>query len=293
MTQIVVTQAAVRKLAAILSNTNTTSMRHGDRLDLIASAFGWKTDAFMHSLKKTGKALTPAVVDAIEPSPFDDQPWGRGVPLRKLGIRLCFAWELAAEQNSGVLIATGATGSGRSTTLTSTALFLAKQGRKLQPGNDELLLQYGKPGDVISFGYISTRERAYLAYQLAEKGMLVLASMGHSAFDDLSLLRNLGISAKRLELTRAIIHQKLVRKIAPKLADGVAGPKYQGRTLVSDVQVFDKQRSVEQFLSGPNYGERHFLADLVEKLDGKVIDREEIESQFGNDVFKMFGRRLP
>lgn len=292
MTEIVVTQAAVRKLAAILSNTDTSSIRHGDRLDLIASAFGWRTDAFMHSLKKTAKASTQVAFDPVETFPFDDQPWGRGVPLRKLGIRLCFAWELAAEQENGVLIVTGATGSGRSTTLMSTAQFLAKQGRRLQPGDDDLLLQYGKPGDVVSFGHISTSERAHLAYLLADKGMLVLASMAHSSFDDLTMIRNMGISSDRLELTRAIIHQKLIRKIAPKLADG-AGPKYRGRTLISDVQVFDQDRSVEKFLNGPNYRDRHFLSDLKEKLESEIIDLEEIESEFSDDVFKMFGRPFP
>jgi hypothetical protein len=293
MTEIVVTQAAVRKLAALLSKTDTISMRHGDRLDLIASTFGMRTDAFMHAIKTASKDKPKAACTTIELSPFEDQPWGRGVPLRKLGIRLCHDWELAAEQGSGVLISTGATGSGRSTTLNSTALHLARQGRFVRPQNEKRMLKCGKTGEVVLFGFISTPDQASLAYEFAERGMLVLAVMAHSPFDDLSMIRNMGITGERLELTRAIIHQKLVRKIAPKFAEGTIGPKYMGRTLVSSVHYFDKDHSVDKFLSSKDYKEMNFLSDLLEKVKAGIVDLEEIERVFSADVFKMFGRRLP
>lgn len=226
---------------------------------------------------------------AYEPSPFEDQPWGRGVPLRKLGIRLCFAWELAAEHQNGVLIATGATGSGRTTTLTSTVLFLAREGRFHRPGDDESLLRMGQVGDVMLFGHISIMDRAQLAYKLAESGMLVLATMAHSSFDALTMLRDFGISGKSLDLTRAIVHQKL----APKVIADAAGCKYQGRTLISHVHAFDQQNTVDKFLTDRNYGEMHFLSDLIEKLNAGVIDLDEIEHEFSTKVFSMFGRRLP
>lgn len=57
MTDILVTQTAVRNLASILSRGDTQTLKHTERLALIAEAFGWKTDAFMHSLKSQNAKL--------------------------------------------------------------------------------------------------------------------------------------------------------------------------------------------------------------------------------------------
>jgi hypothetical protein len=59
------THEIMRKLTAALAKVDSGTLRHFERVNLVAEAFGWKGDALMHHLKKGRRhpAPPPAAVD--------------------------------------------------------------------------------------------------------------------------------------------------------------------------------------------------------------------------------------
>ncbi len=110
MSHIAVTQAAVRNLATALSKVDTSSLKHGDRLALIAESFGWKVDAFMHALKNEAKRGAKNAVPNQEQSRQIGSVDGEAVPLERLGISHIAAWKEVVREPSGLIIVTGPTG---------------------------------------------------------------------------------------------------------------------------------------------------------------------------------------
>lgn len=282
MTEIVVTQAAVRKLAALLSKTNTVDVRHGDRLDLIASAFGWKTDAFMHALKGGRKPSGGSDVKVKALRDLDPVAWGRSYPIHQLGILQLDVWLGAADNTHGVLLVSGCTGSGRSTTLASTARHLEAQGRRLRVVGAHMAECNVVEGDVVLFGEIRDKETASAPYGLAAQGALVLASMARSPYSNLQMLEHFEVPEDHIALTRGVIHQYLVRKVDEgKLFVEDAESRYRGRVLVSAVEAFDHEHSLKAFRFGPDQSEKGLLTDLCFKVARHVTDLEEVSRVFG------------
>ncbi len=66
MSNVELTHEIMRKLTAALAKVDSGNLRHFERINLVAEAFGWKGDALMHHLKK-GRgghtALKPAACD--------------------------------------------------------------------------------------------------------------------------------------------------------------------------------------------------------------------------------------
>lgn len=213
MTVIPVTKAAVRKLAASLSKIDSSSLVHTQRLDLIADAFGWRTDAFMHALKGNSTSVgkgrqSPSTMPA-------------GPTLDQLGIRMLDRWKRAISSPSGLCLACGATGSGRTTTLAASARYLEASGRRVFTQDNLPLVSHGD-GDVVLFGDLRDRETAEQLLGYADSGYLVLAvSPLFTVERTAEVLSSYGIDEARLGVIRGAISQQLVRLVCREC--GTAG----------------------------------------------------------------------
>ncbi|MCS4089119.1 hypothetical protein [Rhizobium sp. BK176] len=287
MTDILVTKAAVRKLAASLSKTDSSSLRHTERLDLIAEAFGWKTDAFMHALKGNVKArLKPGnLPTALRFGPTLDQ----------LGIRLLDTWKRAISSSSGLCLACGATGSGRNTTAEASARYLETIGRRVYT-QDDLPSAASGNGDVVLLRYLSDREITEQALDFAEKGFLVLAVSPLESVERVAeVMSHWGLPHTKLGVLRGAISQHLVRCVCrqckTKGCESCSNRGYNGRTLASHVVRFHDLEDVQDYLHA-NDGVWHGLAwDVVEKLSTRTIDRKEVERVFGDRMLRMVDTR--
>lgn len=287
MTNIVVTQAVVRNLAAAFSKIDSSQLRHGDRLALIADAFGWKVDAFMHSLKEgrgTGVVKSPNTANLPQ---LDATVWGKPSDLNDLGIRQNVAWKRVVDQQSGVVIVTGATGSGRTTTLVATAKFLADRGR-------QVVVSDPQDGDVILYGAIRDGANAKAVYDLAERGHLVLSTMARMPEANLHDLLRWGVSSQQLELTRAILLQSLVRRLAHHPGLEVDGEeRYRGRVVVSSLDCFDEGSTAADYMKQQIPWQIEIIADLSSKLANGITDMAEVERLFGERYCEYLEGLLP
>lgn len=289
MTDILVTKAAVRKLAASLSRIDCSSLRHTDRLDVIADAFGWKTDAFMHALKgntkEQGKAVSsPPVLRA-------------GPTLDQLGIRLLETWKRAISSSSGLCLACGATGAGRTTTLEASARHLEAMGRRIYTQEAFPTASHGD-GSVVLFGDLRDRETAEQIFDYVENGFLVLAVSPLATVERTAeVLSGYGM-AHRFGVIRGAISQFLIRKVChnctPDGCTNCEGRGYKGRTLVSHVVRFHGPEEVEEHLQFPSDQWNGYTADLVWKLAQGVTDVREVGRSLGAyAITKLLDHDLP
>lgn len=290
MTDILVTKAAVRKLAASLSKIDSSSLKHTDRLDLIAAAFGWNTDAFMHALKANAKEQGTA---ARHPPALPAGP-----TLDQLGIRLRETWKRAISSSSGLCLACGATGSGRTTTLEASARHLQALGRRVYTQNALPTASEGD-GSVVLFGDLRDRETAEQVFDHAEKGFLVLAVSPLATVERTAeVLSEYGIDERRFGVIRGAISQLLIRKVCRECApDGCAscgGCGYKGRTLISHVVRFHGAEEVEEHLQFPSDKWNGYAADLAWKLMTGVTDVREVDRCLGEQaITRLLGHDLP
>lgn len=287
MSHIVVTQAAVRSLASALSKVDTSSLKHGDRLSLIAESFGWKVDAFMHALKQDARKSVNNPSEISGRSPQFRNFKGEIPTLESLGISRVSAWKDVVDQPSGLIIVTGPVGAGKNMTLVSTARYLASMGRRLHiPNlmNDFSSLDDIVTNDVVVFGGIRDAADAEAAVKLAETGMLVLASMTKTPCENLFDLVGLGIARDRLKSVRAILLQYLVRKIGPNNSEiSVSASKYSGQTPVNSLHIFNDANTVETFMKKNKQSKMEIVADLTSKVARNITDLSEVERCFGEE----------
>lgn len=145
MTQIIVTKDIVRRMSAAMSATDTSALNHTARIALIAEAFGWRPDAFMHALKgQRDQGTSAASVSA------DD------VSLSELGIGQLEKWKGILAKTSGVCVTCGCTQSGRTTTLVASANHLREAGRHIFH-RGRVTREHSRVGDVLLFGPIRCR----------------------------------------------------------------------------------------------------------------------------------------
>ena len=287
MTNIVVTQAAVRNIATAFSKIDSSQLRHGDRLELIASAFGWKVDAFMHLLKGSQKVDSTESAIADNLPPLNADRWGKPHNLHELGIRQNVAWKRVVDQDAGVILVTGATGSGRTTTMVATAKHLADRGRRVAVSDIQ-------EGDVVLFGAICDGDTANAAYQLAERGHLVIANMARMPDSNFHDLLRWGVTSRQLELTRAVMLQFLIRKLTRHPGLEVEGEdRYKGRVVVSSLDCFDDGNTVAEYLKQQIPWQIEIIADLSSKLANGVIDMAEVERTFGERYCQYLEGLLP
>lgn len=173
-----------------------------------------------------------------------------------------------AQSSNGMVIVTGPTGSGKTTTLYSLVSLLNKEGVKIftiedpveyqlegitqLQVNSAIALDFARSlrsvlrqdPDIILVGEIRDRETAQIAIQAALTGHLVLTTLHtNTAAGAFTRLRDMGVEEYLIASTvRGVIAQRLVRVLCTTCKDGdvqecstCRGTDYSGRTVIYEV----------------------------------------------------------
>jgi general secretion pathway protein E len=190
----------------------------------------------------------------------------------KLGLPgpLVAKWSAALDLPNGIVLVTGPTGSGKTTTLYTGLLALNQVARNIVTVEDPI--EYQLPGvnqiqvkpqigldfanllrsilrqdpDVIMVGEIRDLETAQIAVQAALTGHLVLSTVHtNSAAATIARLRDMGLEDYLLAATlRGILAQRLVRRLCPACKRETEAPPEL-------VRRFGLDRRVDQYIGGP------------------------------------------
>ena len=232
------------------------------------------------------------------------------VPLESLGLHRLDLWKQVIRSKDGLILVTGATGSGKSTTLYATLQRLNRIGQTIITIEDPVEYQFPfirqvqvnrnvgldfavflrsalrQDPDIILVGEVRDPETARIMLQAAETGHLVFATLhANNIVAAFSRLRDLGVPPGDLKyLLRAILSQTLLRK----LCDGCNGKGcrycfntgYRGRVLASELEAFSPE-NVQPWIEG-NSPQYYTLFDDAMRLvrEGKT-DLREVERVFG------------
>jgi general secretion pathway protein E len=173
-----------------------------------------------------------------------------------------------AQSSNGMVVVTGPTGSGKTTTLYSLVSLLNKEGVKIftiedpveyqlegvtqLQVNSAIALDFARAlrsvlrqdPDIILVGEIRDKETAQIAIQAALTGHLVLTTLHtNTAAGAFTRLRDMGIEEYLIASTiRGVVAQRLVRLLCPSCRDGdppqcptCRGTHYSGRTVIYEV----------------------------------------------------------
>lgn len=188
--------------------------------------------------------------------------------------RLVAQWTALLNRPHGILLVTGPTGSGKSTTLYASLVKLNRPERKLLTIEDPVEQQieglnqvHAQPAigfgfgaalraflrhdpDVIMVGEVRDQETARTAIQAALTGHLILSTLHtNDAVSGITRLLDMGIDAYLIAATvHGILAQRLVRKLCPQCR-GVAaqqcetcgGSGYRGRVAIGELLVMSPQ----------------------------------------------------
>jgi hypothetical protein len=233
-------RTTVHALARTLVEHDFRELKNTKRLQLVASAFGWKADAFMHHLKSTTASLgrNPTLADTFSVIPEPSlEALGGGSNME--------AWKEAIGRHSdGLYIAVGPVGSGKSTTLQRSASHLAKhasvtiiEGEVPQDGTEEgrmferAILAAMKGGTtVFVFSEIRSRRDARFALWLAERAVVLTKMHGDSPLQAINRMRDLALCVP-VDPIRGVFSQHLVR--------GVDWRPGRERIMVADFASYD------------------------------------------------------
>jgi hypothetical protein len=110
------------KIAGLLNEHAGSSLRNRECIELVAGAFGWRGDAFMHHLKATTKhsPSNPSVVDTPGPAAIQQ--------IADLGFTGIENWLESLQAANGLCIISGRAGSGKSTLQQLSALHVQETG---------------------------------------------------------------------------------------------------------------------------------------------------------------------
>ena len=195
------------------------------------------------------------------------------------GAEACLRLKRLTETPNGIVLVTGPTGSGKTTTLYAALSLLNREELKVftvedpieyhLKGANQILVRPGvgldfatilrsilrQDPDVIMVGEIRDTETARIAAQASLTGHMVLSTLHtNSAAASITRLRDIGIEDYLVVSTvRAIVAQRLVRKLCTscKAPDGdrfsakgcphCLGTGYAGRTVVYEILEFDER----------------------------------------------------
>jgi hypothetical protein len=283
MTDILVTKAAVRKLAASLASTDTRSLRHTERLALIAQAFGWKEDAFMHALKAQRETETPTPNGY-----FVAFPW-----VTTLGVTPSTSAKIEALMKKtivepGLIVVGGPTGSGKTTTVSALSRYLEDAGYPTIDGMANAIdwgVEYvfdwmskaarkrflTKRTIVIS--EIRSLEVMRLAREFVAQGNVVIAGMATSTAPN-ALKRLSSMMNGDTSCIRGVIVQRIARKTCN--CSETCGPDdcngYRGRFAVMDI--VEPQSLPEGYFDEPRFYEGLALS-VAEAIQLEMTDLSE------------------
>jgi hypothetical protein len=263
LADIIVTQSVVKDLATILARSDTISMKHTERLNLIAGAFGWRVDAFMHALKESAPAKSSGSTRTIS-DPI----------LMTSHTRQAMKATLASLTRSpGVFFVCGPERSGKTTTLEAAATELVALGwRRSGKGSST--------ADSATFHVIDGIDDlagVRDACRLAASGVIVLASIlstvhlwgfGYHAVDDLEY-----------RFVRGLMCQRLVPRTSDHCTECERG-HHRGYALVAEVSEFDfAGKPFEYAQIGKADG--RFVRDAIRSAKAGHIHLREAEKAFG------------
>lgn len=239
--------------------------------------------------------------------------------LDRLGITRIDQWRKGISRRNGVVLITGATGSGKTTTQTATLREAPRFQKAISTIEDPV--EYRIPfithvsvnpavgldfsrgvrsfmrmdPDWIVVGEVRDEETARNMIRAAETGHLVMATMHTNDIrSSASRLRDIGVEPKELAyILRAVLSQTLIRKSCPDCprdernaplgCPSCGGTGYKGRTVVSECQYFGNETDVRRLLDGEVWWPT-MVQDAYEKhLKGETT-YEEVSRVFGAEL---------
>ena len=243
--------------------------------------------------------------------------------LKELGISNIQAWNKASTRLNGLCLITGATGSGKTTTLNATVRELDRFGRSIYTAedpveynipyivqvniNDAVGLDFSRAlksfmradPDVIILGEIRDEDTARNAIKAAETGHLVFATLHtNSIISSVNRMRDLGVPAHELKyVLRAILTQTLVR-VSCTHCDGTdkkcqhcRGSGYSGRQIVSECHYFNTMEETELVLEKKEIRWKTIVEDAYDLYMSGATTREEFVRVFGAEAQDMIEER--
>lgn len=220
-------------------------------------------------------------------------------------------WEDLIAQNQGLLLVTGPTGSGKSTTLYSSLSKIATQevnvctvedpiemtvdglnqvqvNSKIGLGFAECMRSFLRQDpDVIMVGEIRDQETGEMAIQASLTGHLVMATVHtNGALQTIQRLLDLGIPSYLLNSSLSgILAQRLVRKLCTHCCEKIPTPSEKWKSLVKDLDIempefVMKAKGCDE-CKDTGYEGRFCIYELVkvnEKIRGLIHSTVEIET---------------
>lgn len=212
---------------AVMAN-DFTRLRNTERLDLVARAFGWKPDAFMHQLKSTTSGLGRNETLSLD---YEALP---ALTIRSLdsGPSVWTMLDALERHSDGLFLFSGPTGSGKSTTLQMTLAEISPRRSVtiLEPEvgsfavSDEQLERLShslrrSPTDILALPQIRDERMARVALKMAPSMVVVATIYGESPISSVKTLGELAPDVPADGL-RGVFSQRLVRS-----AEGHARPR--------------------------------------------------------------------
>lgn len=233
--------------------------------------------------------------------------------IHELGITKLDEWLRVSQNQMGLILVCGPTGSGKTTTLYATVQWLDKLHRNVYSVEDPI--EYHLPfinqvqinrragldfamylrtivrhdPDVIIVGEIRDKETADNALTLADTGHLVYSTLHTNDVPSTIIrLQNLGVDINALSfLLKGILVQRLVRKVCkPCMGRGckICNDRgYFGRTTVSEIAVFESINDIKSLLNG-ELKYYSFYEDAKKKVQEGVTTKEEILRVLGIEI---------
>lgn len=227
--------------------------------------------------------------------------------LGQLGITDVLKWRKGFNQQHGLCLICGPTGSGKTTTLNSSIREINRFEKAIYTIEDPV--EYRIPyitqmsvnpavgltfasairafmrsdPDVIVLGEVRDEETARNMIKAADTGHLVLATLHTgSIVGALSRLRDLGVPPRELRyLLRSVLVQTLVRTTC-QVCDGVGhdhdgkvcfkcnGSRYTGRTVVSECEFFEDPTAVDKIINSTEHDVERTWPTMVEDAVKKM-----------------------
>lgn len=233
--------------------------------------------------------------------------------LNSLGITRVDVWKRAVGKSDGLCLICGPTGSGKTTTLSSTAREMNFLERALYTVEDPVEYKLPYAGqvtvnetvgldfanavrtfmradpDVIIVGEVRDINTARNALKAAETGHLAIATLHTSSIiNSIGRLRDIGIEPYELRhLLRGVMVQRLMRVYCKNCSGSgcpmCAGTGYRGREVVSEVASFENEAEVDAVIAG-KVAWPTILQDAKRKvLEGRTSEYE---------LMRVFGVKL-
>lgn len=236
--------------------------------------------------------------------------------LVELGISNLEGWKKGASRSNGLCLITGATGSGKTTTLNATVRELNRFEKSIYTAedpveysipyivqvniNDAVGLDFSRAlksfmradPDIIILGEIRDEDTARNAIKAAETGHLVFATLHtNSIISSVNRMRDLGVPAHELKyVLRAILTQTLIR-ISCTHCDGTdtkcqhcRGSGYMDRKIVSECHYFKSMEEIEQVLERKQIIWKTMIEDAYEIYAKGETTKEEFVRIFGAEA---------